>query len=181
MQNLIDIFVPENVRETESQHLVATPSRVVRALEELLGGYNEDPAATFKTSFEESSGIVIVKDIHFSSMCSHHILPFFGLCHIAYIPKGQVAGLSKFGRLVDLYAKRMQVQERLTKQIHGTICELLKPKGCMVVMEARHLCMSHRGIKKETAVTVTSEISGAFEDPPARAEALHLMNLSERV
>jgi len=173
--DIIEELVPEDERKAIEQHLRETPERVIRALGELLSGYGQHPETILKAQFTEDSSLVIVRDIAFSSMCSHHLLPFFGVAHIAYIPDGCVAGLSKFGRLVDMYARRLQVQERLNKQIVDAIHEILKPKGVLCVIEARHLCMAHRGIKKEKSVMVTSEITGVFKNHDVRSEALTLI------
>jgi len=154
-----------------------TPDRVARALyDELLSGYQEDSEDVFKT-FEEDGydSLVLVKDIPFYSMCEHHMLPFLGVAHVAYIPNGRIIGLSKIARLVEIFAKRLQVQERLTQQIADALHRGVGAIGTMVVIEAEHLCMSMRGIKKPGAKTVTSAVRGAFlDDEKARAEFLAL-------
>lgn len=158
--------------------LAETPARYVKAMRELTSGYDIDPAALLKTfdndgDYEE---MVLVKDIAFYSLCEHHVLPFKGVAHVAYIPNGKIVGLSKLARLVDVFARRLQVQERLTVQIADTLNTVLKPVGAMVVVEAEHFCMCMRGVQKQGSCTVTSAVRGAFRDKPeARAEALSLM------
>lgn len=158
--------------------LKKTPERFLKMMDEMTAGYYEKPKDLFESVFTcENDQMVVVKDIDFHSLCEHHLVPFFGQVHIAYVPDGKVLGLSKFARLVEVYAKRLQIQENLTKQICDSL-KVLKPKAAMVVIEAQHLCMSMRGIKKQNAVTVTSSISGVFRhDEKARAEALKLMGL----
>src|SRR6478735_7733433 len=155
--------------------LLNTPSRVARMWSELLAGYRENPAAHLATTFDVAHGeLVLVKDIAFSSMCEHHMLPFTGHAHIAYLPAaGRITGLSKLARLVDGFAHRLQVQERLTTQVAETLVERLDPTGVVVVIEAEHLCMTMRGVKKPGALTVTSAVRGIFEhDVASRAEAM---------
>ena len=168
--------------DPDREGLLETPARVARACEELLGGMQENPADHLLKQFNEghSEEMVIVKDIPFSSMCEHHILPFIGKAHIAYIPKGgRVTGLSKLGRLVDGYAHRLQVQERMTTQIADALMGTLEPRGCLVVLEAEHMCMNMRGIKKTGSVTVTSAVRGIFRDElKTREEALRLLGVS---
>ena len=156
-----------------------TPERVAKMYEEIFSGTDVDPAELFKTTFDEGhTEMVLVKDIPFYSMCEHHLMPFFGTAHVAYIPSkdGRICGISKLARLVDVYAKRPQVQERLTTQIANTLMMQLKPMGVMVVMEAEHLCMSMRGIKKPGSKTTTSAVRGVFEkSDKTRSEALRLI------
>ena len=156
-----------------------TPERVAKMYEEIFSGTDVDPADLFKTTFDEGhTEMVLVKDIPFYSMCEHHLMPFFGTAHVAYIPSkdGRICGISKLARLVDVYAKRPQVQERLTTQVANTLMEQLKPMGVMVVMEAEHLCMSMRGIKKPGSKTTTSAVRGVFEkSDKTRSEALRLI------
>lgn len=160
-----------------------TPKRVSKMWNELLAGYDKDPGEILSKTFDvdaggdpNGNGIVIVKDIPLFSQCEHHLVPFFGKVHIAYIPRNKVVGLSKFARLVECYGRRLQVQERLTKQIADAINEYLNPIGVMVVVEAEHMCMTMRGIQKPGTKTVTSRVSGVFFDKPeARAEALELL------
>ncbi len=159
--------------------LVRTPARVHHALEQLTRGYNEDPesilrGAMFTVSYDE---MVIVKDIEMFSLCEHHLLPFFGKVHVAYIPNGKVIGLSKIPRLVDVFARRLQVQERLTTQISQTIQDAIEPQGVGVVIEARHLCMMMRGVEKQHSGAVTSAMLGGFRTcKETRDEFLSLVN-----
>ena len=156
-----------------------TPERVAKMYEEIFSGADVDPKDLFKTTFDEGhTEMVLVKDIPFYSMCEHHLMPFFGVAHVAYIPgeNGRICGISKLARLVDVFAKRPQVQERLTTQIANTLTEQLNPMGVMVVMEAEHLCMSMRGIKKPGSKTTTSAVRGVFEkSDKTRSEALRLI------
>lgn len=158
--------------------LVETPRRVAKAWAELLSGYRDDPARHLEKQFTiDHEEMVIVKDIPFSSMCEHHMLPFMGRAHVAYLPgpSGKVTGLSKFARLVDGYARRLQVQERLTGQVADAMISRLNARGALVVMEAEHLCMTIRGAMKPGAVTTTSAVRGSLTDPTTRAEALTLL------
>jgi GTP cyclohydrolase I len=160
--------------------LAQTPSRVEKSMAFLTKGYNEDPAkilrgALFDVDYDE---MVIVKDIEMFSLCEHHMLPFFGKVHVAYIPKGKVIGLSKIPRLVEVFARRLQVQERLTTQIAETIQEAINPQGVGVVIEARHLCMMMRGIEKQNSSTVTSAMVGCFRQKETRTEFLSLVRQS---
>ena len=156
-----------------------TPERVAKMYEEIFSGADVDPKDLFKTTFDEGhTEMVLVKDIPFYSMCEHHLMPFFGVAHVAYIPgeNGRICGISKLARLVDVFAKRPQVQERLTTQIANTLTEQLNPMGVMVVMEAEHLCMSMRGIKKPGSKTTTSAVRGVFDkSDKTRSEALRLI------
>ncbi len=159
--------------------LLDTPRRVARAYTEILGGYQENPDDHLDRQFDvDHSEMVIVRDIPFASLCEHHMLPFIGRAHVAYIPSdgGRVCGLSKLARLVDGYARRLQVQERLNKQVANALMERLGASGAMVVMEAEHLCMSMRGVRKPGALTTTSAVRGSLRHSPAsRAEALSLI------
>jgi len=158
--------------------LKGTPRRVASMFLEILGGSNEDPAKHLRTIHEEKHDeMVIIKNIPLYSMCEHHLLPFAGVAHVAYIPKaGRIVGLSKIARVVDIFSRRLQVQERLTKQVADILDEHLKPLGVMVVIEAEHMCMSMRGAKKPKSVTVTSAVRGSFRTNSAtRAEAIMLI------
>ncbi|MTT30545.1 GTP cyclohydrolase I FolE [Terrilactibacillus sp. BCM23-1] len=157
--------------------LQETPYRVLKAFFEYTEGYREDPKLHLEKTFDVNhKELVIVKDIEFYSICEHHFAPFFGVAHVGYIPNQKVTGLSKIARMVEGYAKRFQVQERLTTQISEAIEEVLEPKGTMVVVEAKHMCMCGRGIKKSRASTTTSSVRGIFADKPeARAEFLSLL------
>ncbi len=157
--------------------LAKTPERIERALEFLTKGYREDPTAVlhgalFDVDYDE---MVIVKDIEMYSLCEHHMLPFFGKVHVAYIPNGKVIGLSKAPRLVEVFARRLQVQERLTRQIADAINEAIHPQGVGVVIEARHLCMMMRGVEKQNSSTVTSAMLGVFQKQNTRTEFLSLI------
>ena len=154
-----------------------TPHRVARSWEFLTSGYNADidkilNRAIFEEQYDE---MVVVKDIDFFSLCEHHLLPFYGRAHIAYIPNGKIVGLSKLPRIVDVFARRLQVQERMTREIANTIVEYLDPIGVAVVCEARHMCMMMRGVEKQNSVTTTSAMLGAFKQPQTRAEFMTLI------
>lgn len=158
--------------------LVKTPDRAAEALRYLTSGYREDADALMRGAvFEEKSDdLVLVRDIEFYSLCEHHLLPFFGHAHVAYIPDGRIMGLSKIARLVDIFARRLQVQERMTREIAEALEGALSPRGVAVVVEARHLCMSMRGVAKQDAEMVTSHLSGAFrDDARSRAEFYTLL------
>ena len=144
--------------------LKRTPERVAKALQYLTHGYSMDPSAILRGALftEEYSQMVLVKDIEVYSMCEHHMLPFFGKCHVGYIPKGKILGVSKVARIVDMFARRLQIQERLTRQISGALMEILGAEGVGVVMEARHLCMQMRGVEKQHSVMTTSSMVGSF-------------------
>ena len=157
--------------------LVKTPHRVGDALQFLTQGYQQDPEAILRSAlFEEDyRQMVVVKDITFYSLCEHHMLPFFGKAHIAYIPNGKITGLSKIARVVDVFARRLQVQERLTTQIKECIQNTLNPLGVMVVIEAEHLCMQMRGVQKQHAITTMSDFTGAFNRSETREEFMNLI------
>lgn len=159
-------------------NLVETPERVAKMYLELFRGLDEgaEPKVTLFPNDERYAAMVIEKDIPFYSMCSHHLVPFYGHAHMAYIPNEKIIGLSKMPRIVDFYAQRPQLQERLTEQVAGFLSEKLSPQGVMVVIEARHLCVEMRGIKKPGALTVTSAIRGIFYNRPVREEFLDLLN-----
>ncbi len=163
--------------------LLETPKRVVQAFTEYFAGYGEDPSEHLKKTFEEVEGydeLVMVSDIDVHSHCEHHLAPFFGKAHVAYIPDGRVVGLSKLGRLVDGFAKRLQVQEKLTMQIHNAVEDVLRPAGVAVILQCKHSCMCYRGVKKPDAITTTSKLSGAFlNNPSSRLELFQLINTRE--
>ena len=165
--------------DPDREGLVKTPERVAKMYEEVFQGLTQDPAVHFETTFDEHhQEMVLVRDIPFYSMCEHQLAPFFGKAHIAYIPSkdGRICGLSKLARLVDVYAKRPQVQERLTSQVADTLIEQLHPQGAIVVLEAEHLCMSMRGVKKPGSKTTTSAVRGIFaRSQTTRSEALSLI------
>ena len=160
--------------------LLQTPIRVAKALQFLTHGYNAKPAEILKSAMfkEEYSQMVVVKDIEVFSMCEHHILPFFGKAHVAYIPNGYIVGLSKIPRVVDSFARRLQVQERLTNEIRDCIQDTLNPSGVAVVLECKHLCMSMRGIQKQNSLTTTSAFTGEFINETTRSEFLRLITAS---
>lgn len=165
--------------DPEREGLKRTPLRVTKAILKLTSGYNMDPEEVLNSAKfrEDYSQMVIVKDIDFFSLCEHHILPFYGKAHVAYIPNGYITGLSKIARVVDIFSHRLQVQERMTSQIKNCIQHALNPLGVMVVIEAEHLCMQMRGVEKQHSVTVTSDFTGAFNQSKTRAEFLDLINL----
>lgn len=164
--------------DPDREGLAGTPDRVARMYAEVFGGLRQNGNEAVETFFEDEDHheLVMVKDIPFHSMCEHHLLPFHGRAHVAYLPRGTVTGLSKLARLVDVYARRPQMQERLTTQVANTLMEALDPYGVLVVVEAEHLCMSMRGIKKPGSITVTSAVRGSFcDDPATRSEAMALL------
>jgi len=154
-----------------------TPERVAKAMQFLLQGYKTDPVQILKSAMfrENYRQMVIVKDIEIYSLCEHHLLPFFGKAHVAYIPNGVITGLSKIARVVDVFARRLQVQERLTSQIKNCIQDTLNPLGVAVVIEAQHLCMQMRGIQKQHSITTTSDFTGAFQKNATRDEFIRLI------
>ncbi len=164
--------------DTEREGLKGTPGRVARMYAELLGGMQEEPERHLGSVFTENyDEIVLLRDIPFYSICEHHLMPFIGSAHVAYLPSGSVLGVSKLARIVDCFARRLQTQERLTYQIADFIMNSLKPKGVAVVLEASHSCMTIRGIKKPGSIMVTSALRGIFKrDPKSRSEVLSLMH-----
>lgn len=179
MEDLISKLIIRLGEDPERAGLKKTPGRVAEMLEFLTSGYRTNLSevingAVFEEKFDE---MVVVKHIHFYSLCEHHLLPFFGICHVGYIPDGRLVGLSKIPRIVDMFAKRLQLQERMTSQIAEAINEVLKPKGVGVVTEACHLCMVMRGVQKQESRTVASAMLGGFrENPRTRAEFLSLIS-----
>ncbi len=188
----IDLYNPKKIQALASHYykilelvgedptregLEKTPERVSKAMQYLTHGYDIDPSEILRSAMfkEDYKQMVIVKDIEIYSMCEHHMLPFIGKAHVAYIPNGQIVGLSKIPRVVDAFARRLQVQERLTTQIKECIQETLNPLGVAVVIEAHHLCMMMRGIQKQNSVTTTSDFTGAFLTEKTRAEFIHLL------
>ena len=174
---LLKEALPLVSEDPEREGLKKTPRRVGKSFQFLTKGYKEDPKAILESAlFEEDyRQMVVVKDIDFYSLCEHHLLPFFGKVHIAYIPNGKITGLSKIARVVDVFARRLQVQERLTTQIKDCIQETLNPLGVMVVIEAEHLCMQMRGVQKQHAMNVTSDFTGAFNQAKTREEFMKLI------
>ena len=189
----IDTYAPEKLKQLEKHYraileiigedperegLKMTPHRVAKSIQFLTQGYDHDPkeillSAKFKEDYRQ---MAIVKDIDIFSMCEHHMIPFIGKAHVAYIPNGYITGLSKIARVVEAYARRLQVQERLTTQIKNAIQETLNPLGVAVVIDARHLCMAMRGVQKQNSVTTTSDFTGAFERAETRAEFISLIS-----
>jgi GTP cyclohydrolase I len=172
-KNIIDLIGEDSQREG----LIKTPERVAKAMHFLTQGYDIDPKAIIQSALfeQETQEMIIVKDIELYSMCEHHMLPFFGRAHIAYIPNGKITGLSKFARVVDAYSRRLQVQERLTRQILDCVQESLNPLGVAVVIEAKHLCMMMRGVEKQNSSTTTSAFTGEFEKQTTRNEFINLL------
>ena len=158
--------------------LQKTPMRVAKAMQVLTRGYAEDAHKVLTDALfkEDYNHMVIVKDIDFFSLCEHHMIPFYGKCHVAYIPNGYITGLSKIARVVDIFSHRLQVQERMTMQIRQCIDETLHPLGVMVVVEAKHMCMQMRGVEKQNSITTTSEFSGAFNQAKTRQEFMNLIS-----
>ena len=182
MQDIIRQLLAQLGEDPSREGLLDTPKRVEKALTFLTSGYSADVDATLNNALfsVDYNEMVIVRDIDFYSLCEHHLLPFFGKCHVAYIPQGKVIGLSKIPRLVDIFARRLQIQERLTNQIAETIRQKIDPLGVAVVMEATHLCMSMRGVEKQNSVAATSAMLGVFrEDARTRAEFLELIKRPE--
>ena len=176
--NYADI-IKELGEDPNREGLIKTPERASKAMQFLMQGYQQDPAEILKSALfkEDYSELVLVKDIEVYSMCEHHMLPFFGKAHIAYIPNGHIVGLSKLPRLVDVFARRLQVQERLTLQIRDCIEEVLKPQGVAVVIEAKHMCMQMRGVQKQNSMTTTSAFTGIFlKDDRTRVEFINLIS-----
>ncbi len=163
--------------DPEREGLLKTPMRVAKAMQILTRGYTQDAHKVLTDAlFEEKyNQMVIVKDIDFFSMCEHHMIPFYGKAHVAYIPNGYITGLSKIARVVDIYSHRLQVQERLTQQIRECIEQTLHPLGVMVVIEAKHMCMQMRGVEKQNAITTTSDFCGAFNQAKTREEFMNLL------
>lgn len=194
MQDNID--VPQNVIEdlkfhyksvldllgedSDREGLIKTPERVAKAMCFLTKGYHIDPKEVLRSAMfkEDYNQMVIVKDIDFFSLCEHHMLPFYGKAHVAYIPNGYITGLSKIARVVEVFARRLQVQERLTLQIKECIQETLNPLGVMVVIEAHHMCMQMRGVEKQNSITTTSDFTGAFNQAKTREELMNLIKHS---
>ena len=174
MRDVLSLIGEDPTREG----LLKTPTRVAKAMTDLTRGYDEDPIEILNQAKfrEDYSQMVIVKDINFYSLCEHHLLPFYGKAHVAYIPNGYITGLSKIARVVDCYSHRLQVQERMTLQIREAIQQALKPLGVMVVVEAQHMCMQMRGVEKQGSITTTSDFTGAFNQAKTRDEFLKLIS-----
>lgn len=163
--------------DAQREGLIKTPERVAKAMQFFMQGYEQDPEKIIRSAMftEDYKQMVIVKDIDFYSMCEHHMLPFFGKAHVAYIPNKEITGLSKIARVVDVFAHRLQVQERLTTQIKECIQNTLAPMGVIVVIEAQHLCMQMRGVQKQHSVTTTSDFTGVFQQAKTREEFMELI------
>jgi GTP cyclohydrolase I len=178
MENLIRQILVNIGEDPDREGLLKTPERVARAYDEICAGYQADPDAMVQKALFKAEGkeMIVVNDIDFYSMCEHHMLPFFGKAHVAYIPNDKIVGLSKVARVVEAYARRLQVQERMTAQIAGCLMRNLDALGVAVVLHAQHLCMMMRGIQKQNSFAVTSEMLGAFEaNPKTRSEFLTLI------
>ena len=183
LEDLIRKLLEELGEDPERQGLQKTPKRVKESLEFLTSGYREDIEETLKGAIfeEEYDEMVISRDISIYSLCEHHLLPFYGKCHVAYIPKGRIIGLSKIPRVVEIFSRRLQVQERLTNEIAKTLMDHLEPYGVAVTIEAVHLCMAMRGVRKRDALIITSSMLGAFRtDSKTRMEYLNLIRGSDR-
>ena len=172
------LILEELGEDPSREGLLKTPERVAKAMQFFMQGYGQDPEAILSSAMftEDYRQMVIVKDIDFYSLCEHHMLPFFGKAHVAYIPNKKITGLSKIARVVDVYARRLQVQERLTTQIKECIQKTLNPMGVIVVIEAQHLCMQMRGVQKQHSVTTTSDFTGIFREAKTREEFLTLIS-----
>lgn len=178
IQHHISDILTQLGEEPTREGLFKTPERVAKAMTDLTRGYQEDPIQILNSAKfrEDYSQMVIVKDINFYSLCEHHLLPFYGKVHVAYIPNGYITGLSKIARVVDCFSHRLQVQERMTLQIREAIQEALQPLGVMVVVEAQHMCMQMRGVEKQGSITTTSDFTGAFQTAKTRDEFLRLIS-----
>jgi GTP cyclohydrolase I len=179
IEGLIEELLREIGEDPGRQGLLRTPGRVARSLDFLTQGYQLDPQKILNDAvFEESyNEMLIVRDIDFYSLCEHHLLPFFGRAHVAYVPNGRIVGLSKIARLVEMYSRRLQVQERLTNEIARVIEKVLQPRGVAVIVEAQHLCMMMRGVQKQNSYAISSAMIGEFEsDPKTRAEFVQLIH-----
>ena len=183
LPDTIRTLLREIGEDPSREGLLKTPERVAESLKFLTRGYSQNLEEIINGAIftEDNQEMVVIRDVDFFSLCEHHLLPFFGTCHVAYIPNKKIIGLSKLARIVELFARRLQVQERLTKQIADTIEDALDPLGVAVVMEAEHLCMQMRGVEKQNSVAVTSTMLGAFRDnPETRAEFLTLLQRNYR-
>ncbi len=183
MKKIVRQLLVEIGEDPEREGLGKTPERVAEAWKFLTRGYNQDVKKIINGAVfaAEAQHMIIVRDIEIYSMCEHHLLPFFGRCHIGYIPNGKIIGVSKLARIADVFARRLQVQERLTNQIARAVMDHLKPSGVGVVIEARHLCMMMRGVEKQNSVMVTSAVLGTFHELPTRTEFLKLIEHESRI
>jgi GTP cyclohydrolase I len=176
-QELVRELLRDIGEDPEREGLKATPARVARSLEYLTRGYREDPRGIIGTALftEEYSEMIIVRDIDFYSLCEHHLLPFYGRAHVAYVPDKHIVGISKVARMVECFARRLQVQERMTQQIASTLCDVLSPRGVGVVIRAEHMCMRMRGVEKPNSVVVSSALLGCFQAKETRQEFMNLI------
>jgi GTP cyclohydrolase IA len=178
MQDTIKKLLEQLGEDPDREGLIKTPERVERSLKFLTEGYTQDPGEMIRNSLfsDKHEEMVLVKDIPLYSLCEHHLLPFFGHAHVGYIPNDKIVGISKIARMVDMFARRLQIQERLTNQVADTLMDILKPKGVAVVVEAEHLCMQMRGVQKRGTSVITSSMLGAFRKrPETRAEFMNLI------
>jgi len=183
MEELFREFIVQLGEDPEREGLLKTPHRAAEAMRFLTRGYQQDVQTILNGAVfeEEIDDMIIVKNVEFYSLCEHHLLPFFGRCHVGYLPNGKIVGLSKIARLVDMFSRRLQVQERLTNQIAHALEEAIQPRGVAVVMEAQHLCMMSRGVEKQSSSMVTSAVLGAFRnDRGPRAEFMQLVRAESR-
>ena len=179
-QNGIEFTVHKQLQyigeDTTREGLLETPKRVIASWEKLYGGYSENPASVLKTFKDDTCDeMVILKDIEFYSTCEHHLLPFFGKAHIAYIPNGKVVGISKLARLLEIFSRRLQIQERIGQQVTSALMTELEPLGCACVIEAQHFCMRARGVEKQNSIMITSSLEGVFRETQARQEFLQFI------
>lgn len=175
ISKLVASLIEAMGQNLDDEGLHDTPSRVAQAFEELTSGYSMDPKRILEVEFNETTGMIVAKDIGFFSLCEHHLLPFFGRVHIGYIPNSKIVGISKLVRLVDCFSRRLSLQERITRQIADSLDKYLKPSGVIVVAEASHMCMRMRGVRNSSQIT-TSEIRGAFKDAESREEFFDLLS-----
>ena len=181
IENLTKQLIEEIGEDPSREGLLKTPSRVSKAWSFFSGGYNQDLDKIINNAVfnEDATDMVVVRDVEFFSLCEHHLIPFFGRAHVAYLPNGKVIGLSKIPRIIDMFSRRLQVQERLTRQIAETVKEILDPMGVAVIMEGQHMCMQMRGVEKQNSLTTTSSMLGKFrESDRTRAEFLSIIGLN---
>lgn len=183
IENLTKQLIEEIGEDPSREGLLKTPSRVSKAWSFFSGGYNQDLDKIINNAVfnEDATDMVVVRDVEFFSLCEHHLIPFFGRAHVAYLPNGKVIGLSKIPRIIDMFSRRLQVQERLTRQIAETVKEILDPIGVAVIMEGQHMCMQMRGVEKQNSLTTTSSMLGKFrESDRTRAEFLSIIGLNRQ-
>ena len=183
IENLTKQLIEEIEEDPSREGLLKTPSRVSKAWSFFSGGYNQDLDKIINNAVfnEDATDMVVVRDVEFFSLCEHHLIPFFGRAHVAYLPNGKVIGLSKIPRIIDMFSRRLQVQERLTRQIAETVKEILDPIGVAVIMEGQHMCMQMRGVEKQNSLTTTSSMLGKFrESDRTRSEFLSIIGLNRQ-